>query len=60
MWIITILIKGLLRKCTVQQAQEVHKYGTTNREWNSTSYCFADDQVIVAQDKDDAEYMTDN
>jgi len=37
----------------------MQKYGTANREQNNTSSSFfVDNQVIIAQDKDDKEYKT--
>jgi len=58
-WIITRLVQDFLRKCTVRLEQEVQNYGTANREQNNKSLpFFVDNQVIIAQDKDDTEYET--
>lgn len=59
MWIITWLVQDFLRKYTVWLEQEVQNYGTANREQNNKSLSFfVDNQVIIAQDKDDTEYET--
>jgi hypothetical protein len=58
MWIITRLVQDFVGKYTVYLEQEVQKYGTANREQNSTSSFFVDNQVIIAQDKVDTEYKT--